>query len=178
MAATEPWSPKKKPGTLELVKDDQLLEASSTQNKILKVSKGLPFPFLPLYSQYTFGQGLKTALPFSKLFLAAGTTVKGSPEKVEPKQSKEEHQIVHDKEQYMFRVILDEKGKSGKYNKYTIESSQLLTHSLSPVSIIIAALCYLPTRVRGLVEFYHTVKTIFTIYKKNHTTLFIYHSSC
>lgn len=61
--------------------------------------------------------------------------------------------VIHDAHCCMFRITLDSKGTIGKILAI-MHSSMSKTKSPSSIK---AALCYLPTRFQGLIEFYHTV---------------------
>ncbi|KAI8079446.1 hypothetical protein BDF21DRAFT_463512 [Thamnidium elegans] len=84
-----------------------------------------PFPFL----QYTFGQRLKTSLPpFSKLFFTSN--IKYNMLEQQHKIPNDPFQVIHDPELCMFLIKLDSKGST-------------------------AAICYLPTTVKNVIETYH-----------------------
>lgn len=66
--------------------------------------------------------------------------------------------MVHDLYCCMFRITLDSKGTIGKEAMITISEFVVAQKGLICRGINLpAALCYLPTRFKGVVEFYHTV---------------------
>ncbi|OAC99153.1 hypothetical protein MUCCIDRAFT_114331 [Mucor lusitanicus CBS 277.49] len=104
----------------------QQAECSTVAAAAAANNTAVPFPFLPLYSQYSFAQRLRSTIPFSKLFFS--NNIKPlHPTKMAAKQPA----ILHDKEQCMFSLKLDDQGRT-------------------------AAICYLPTRVKNVIEVYHT----------------------
>ncbi|KAI8647233.1 hypothetical protein BD408DRAFT_169294 [Parasitella parasitica] len=89
----------------------------------------VPFPFLPLYSQFSFAQRFKNTMPFSKLFFSNNIKPLASSSSDSINRAiRKNHDVIHDKEQCMFLLELDSK----------------------------AAICYLPTRTKNVIEVYHT----------------------
>ncbi|KAI9357471.1 hypothetical protein BD770DRAFT_388808, partial [Pilaira anomala] len=81
------------------------------------------------FLQYTFGQRLKTSLPpFSKLFFTGN--IKNNMEQKQHKIPNDPFQVIHDPELCMFLIKLDSKGTT-------------------------AAICYLPTTIKNVIETYH-----------------------
>ncbi|KAL9555872.1 hypothetical protein MBANPS3_002154 [Mucor bainieri] len=112
----------------DLLDEDQpqQAECSTRAASAAPNNTAIPFPFLPLYSQYSFAQRLKSTIPFSKLFFS--NHIKPLPQ---TKAAAKQPAIQHDQEQCMFLVELDTQGRT-------------------------AAICYLPTRVKNVIEVYHT----------------------
>ncbi|KAL7313002.1 hypothetical protein PS15m_008704 [Mucor circinelloides] len=106
-----------------LLDEDQPPAECST---IAAQNTAIPFPFLPLYSQYSFAQRLKSTIPFSKLFFSNNIKPLN-----QTKAAAKHPEITHDKDQCMFLLKLDAQGRT-------------------------AAICYLPTRVKNVIEVYHT----------------------
>lgn len=108
----------------------------------------IPLPFLPLYSQYSFAQRLKSTIPFSKLLFS--NNIKPL---CQAKMSADQPAILHDTEQCMFLMRLDDQGRAGSAET---ESKRVQGFALSNTGSV-AAICYLPTRVKNVIEVYHTV---------------------
>lgn len=108
-----------------------------------------------------------TKSPFSaKAELSQGPVSKQTPStrtisSVQLNSSKllTESDVVHDEGSMMFKVVLDDKGCIGELMRICLYlplkwcSSDICVCDLS----LTAAICYLPTRFRGVLEFYHTV---------------------
>ena len=92
-------------------KQQEQAECSTTN------SKTIPFPFLPLYSQYGFGQRLKNTIPFSKLFFSNNIQPLNYNSNINNKIINKSTEIIHDKDQCMFLLKLDSKGRTGKLTK-------------------------------------------------------------
>lgn len=88
-----------------LLDEDQPPAECST---IAAQNTAVPFPFLPLYSQYSFAQRLKSTIPFSKLFFSNNIKPLN-----QTKAAAEHPEITHDKDQCMFLLKLDAQGRTG-----------------------------------------------------------------
>jgi hypothetical protein len=103
---------------------DEIVQEQPTQQTV-----HTGYPFMPLYSHYSLGQRLKSTLPFSKLFFPSSasshiqdTLIKSitSNKHTENHSSSSNNSktmsytIKHDKEQCMFLIKLDSKGRTGK----------------------------------------------------------------
>jgi hypothetical protein len=70
-----------------------------------------------------------------------------------------ESSVIHDEGNMMFKVDLDGNGSLGEWG-YSCDLVCVCDHLLYLVSNtnrMTAGICYLPTRFRGIIEFYHTV---------------------
>lgn len=67
---------------------------------------------------------------------------------IDIKPLSQQFSIIHDLNYYMFKIQLDKKGNTGKKEYSRIDKILICK---------VAALCYLPTRYKNIVEFYHTV---------------------
>ncbi|CAO3616418.1 unnamed protein product [Mucor hiemalis] len=110
------------------------------------------FSFLPL--QYSFGHRLKSTTilpPFSKLFFT-GTTKQMLSSSAALK--KDQQEVIHDEELCMFYIKLDTIGTK-------------------------AAICYLPTTVKNVIEAYHIVSCIpFLMRVKVILTVYLGNTNC
>lgn len=114
----------------EQLQQQQQQQLTEGNENIIDNNNLSTFSFLPL--QYSFGHRLKSTSilpPFSKLFFTGNTkqmlSASATHKKDQPQQD-----IIHDIELCMFYIKLDTKGTK-------------------------AAICYLPTTVKNVIEVYH-----------------------